>query len=38
MKTIIAALVAVATITAVAAPASASPWTKFGVQSFSESR
>ena len=38
MKTIIAAHVAVATIAAVAAPASASPWTQFGAVSGAEGR
>ena len=40
MKTIIATLIAVATITAIAAPASAgpSPWAKYGATSGSETR
>ncbi len=38
MKTFIAALIALSTVAAVAAPANASPWTKFGVSSTAESK
>ena len=38
MKTIIAALIALSTVTAIAAPANASPWTKFGVTSGAEGK
>jgi hypothetical protein len=38
MKTVIAALIALSTVAAVAAPASASPWTKYGVSSGAESK
>ena len=38
MKTLIATLVAVSTLVAVAAPASASPWTPYGVTSGAEGK
>jgi hypothetical protein len=38
MKTFIAALIALSTVTAIAAPASASPWTPYGVTSGAEGK
>jgi hypothetical protein len=38
MKTFIAALIALSTVAAVAAPANASPWTKYGISSSAEGK
>jgi hypothetical protein len=38
MKTFIAALIALSTVAAVTAPASASPWTPYGVTSGAEGK